>query len=151
LPRSYDGAVSTFDSLNHILSEDALRSTLCNTAGALKAGSTFVFDMLTEEAYQTHWGEGFVIVRDDHVLTITGAAYDFRSRMAQCTITMFRLIDGSWKREDVVVRERCYTARELDSALSDAGFGSVNCYAAADLGMAGELGAGRTFYIATRC
>ena len=144
----YDAAVSTFDSLNHILEKDALEAAFRNTAAALKPGGLLAFDMLLEEAYQTHWGEAFALVRNDHVLTITGAGYDFRKRLACCTITMFRLIEGTWRRSDVVVRERCYTTDEIGEALERAGFGELLCYDAGDLGMAGQLGEGRTFFVA---
>jgi hypothetical protein len=106
--------------------------------------------MLLEEAYRTHWGEAFAMVRDDHVLTITGSGYDSRKRLAECRITMFRLIDGAWQRADSLIHERCYTTAEIDSGLAAAGFGETNCYDARDLGMAGELGAGRTFFVTTR-
>jgi SAM-dependent methyltransferase len=150
LPGPFDAAVSTFDSLNHILDREALEATFRNTAASLRPGAPFAFDMLLEDAYQTHWGEGFALVRDDHVLTITGSGYDFRSRMATCTITMFRLIEGAWSRSDVTVKERCYTPKEIDKALTRAGFGEVCCYDARDLGMAGGLGEGRTFYVAVK-
>ncbi len=146
----FDGAASTFDSLNHLLSLKELKAAFRNVAAGLKPGGLFAFDMLLEEAYQTHWGESFALVRDDHVLTITGSGYDFRSRLAQCTITMFRLIDAAWRRSDVVIRERCYSPEEIETALRGAGFGEVLCYSAGDLGMAGQLGEGRTFFVATR-
>jgi SAM-dependent methyltransferase len=150
LPGPFDAAVSTFDSLNHILGLGDLEAAFRNTADSLRAGAPFAFDMLLEDAYQTRWGEGFAIVRDDHVLTITGSGYDFRSRLATCTITMFRLIEGAWRRLDVTVKERCYRPAEIDRALARAGFGEVCCYDARDLGMAGGLGEGRTFYVAVK-
>jgi SAM-dependent methyltransferase len=150
LPGDYDAAVSTFDSLNHILDPAALEASFRNTAAALKPGAPFVFDVLFEEAYRTRFGEGFTIVRDDHVLTITGTRYQPDDRIAQCVITMFRLIDGQWRRSDAVMRERCYTPAEIDGALARAGFGEILCYDARDLGMGGQLGEGRTFYVATK-
>jgi SAM-dependent methyltransferase len=150
LPCGFDAAVSTFDSLNHILAREDLEAAFRNTAAALRPGATFAFDVLLEEAYQTHWGESFALVRDDHLLTITGSGYDFRSRLARCTLTMFRLLEGVWHRSDVAILERCYTPREIDGALERAGFGETACYDAGDLGMAGELGEGRTFYVTTR-
>jgi SAM-dependent methyltransferase len=148
--QQFDAAVSTFDSLNHILEQDRLEAAFRNAASALKPGATFVFDVLFEEAYQTRWGEGFAIVRDDHVLTITGSGYDFRTRRAQCRITMFVLSGGVWRRADADMREQCYTPAEIDGALARAGFGEIHCYDARDLGMGGELGEGRTFYVATK-
>jgi len=50
----------------------------------------------------------------------------------------------------VRVAERCYTAVEIDLALARAGFGEIACYDAGDLGMAGQLGEGRTFYVARK-
>jgi SAM-dependent methyltransferase len=150
LPAVFDGAACTFDSLNHLLSVRELRAAFRRVAAALKPGALFAFDMLLDEAYQTHWGEAFAIVRDDHVLTITGAAYDFRTRRAQCRITMFRLLDGAWRRADAIIGERAYTPAEIDSALDAAGFVETTCYDARDLGMGGDLGIGRTFYVARR-
>ena len=150
LPGPFDAAVSTFDSLNHILELRQLEAAFRNAAAAMTPGSPFAFDMLLEEAYQTHWGESFALVRDDHVLTITGSGYDFRHRLAKCDVTMFRLVEGSWRRSDAVVRERCYTAAEIEKALVGAGFGEILCYDAGDLGMGGQLGEGRTFFVAVR-
>jgi len=146
----FDGAVSTFDSLNHILTEDALQSVFQCTAAALKRGAPFAFDILLESAYQTNWTDAFSLVRDDHVLLLSGSGFDFRTRLAQCRVTMFRLLDGVWRRSDVEVRERCYTTGEIDAALSRAGFQETACYEARDLGMSGQLGQGRTFVVTTR-
>src|ERR1022692_856425 len=146
----FDAAVSTFDSLNHILSEQDLQAAFQRTAAALKPGAPFAFDMLLESAYQTNWTDAFTLVRDDHVLVLSGSGFDFRTRLAQCRITMFRLLDGVWKRSDVEVQERCYTTSQIDAALSRAGFEQTACYDARDLGMSGQLGQGRTFVVTTR-
>jgi SAM-dependent methyltransferase len=150
VPGRFDGAVSTFDSLNHILEPKQLDAALLRTAKALRKGAPFAFDMLLESAYQTNWADAFSVVRDDHVLLITGTGFDFRSHLAQCRITMFRLLDGQWRRSDVEVHERCYSTAEIDDALGRAGFEDVSYYAARDLGMSGQLGQGRTFVFATR-
>ena len=146
----FDGAVSTFDSLNHILTEDALQDAFRRTAAALKPGAPFAFDMLLESAYQTNWTDAFTLVRDDHVLVLSGSDFDRQTGLAQCRITMFRLIEGVWRRSDVVVQERCYSTSEIDTLLKRAGFEGTACYDARDLGMSGQLGQGRTFVVTTR-
>ncbi len=150
LPAACDAAVSTFDSLNHLLEPAALEAAFHNIAAALRPGGLLAFDMLLEEGYQTRWGESFALVRDDHLLTITGAAFDSRSRIARITVTMFRLLEGTWRRSDVTIEERCYSPAEISHALALAGFGEPLCYDAGDLGMAGQLGEGRTFFVAAR-
>jgi SAM-dependent methyltransferase len=146
----YDGAVSTFDSLNHILDEKELDATFLRTAKALRKGAPFAFDILLESAYRTNWADAFSVVRDDHVLLISGTGFDFRTRLAQCRITMFRLLDGAWRRSDVEVEERCYSTQEIDIALARAGFNATSYYDARDLGMSGQLGQGRTFVVTSR-
>ena len=106
--------------------------------------------MLLESAYKTNWADAFSMVRDDHVLLISGTGFDFRTRLAQCRITMFRLLDGHWRRSDVEVQERCYSTQEIDGALSRAGFEGTSYYDARDLGMDGQLGQGRTFIVTSR-
>jgi SAM-dependent methyltransferase len=150
LPRVCDAAVSTFDSLNHLLEPAALGAAFRNIAAALRPGGLLAFDMLLDDAYQTRWGESFALVRDDHLLTITGAAFDAHSRIARITVTMFRLLEGAWQRSDVTIEERCYSPDEISQALAAAGFGELLCYDAGDLGMAGQLGEGRTFFVATK-
>jgi SAM-dependent methyltransferase len=146
----FDGAVSTFDSLNHILDPSDLCAAFRNVARALTPGAPFAFDILLEAAYRTEWAENFSIVRDDHVLVISGNGFDFRTRLAQCRITMFRKVRGQWRRADTEVQERCYGVEEVDQALENAGFGRAECYDAHDLGMTGQLGKGRTFYVVRR-
>ncbi len=150
VPGKLDGAVCTFDSLNHILEFEALKACFKRTAAALKSGAPFVFDVLLESAYQTNWADNFSIVRDDHVLLISGTGFDFRTHLAGCHVTMFRLIEGEWRRRDVEVVERSYTTKEIDEALGAAGFRHTEFYDARDLGMRGQLGQGRTFVITTK-
>jgi SAM-dependent methyltransferase len=145
----FDGALSTFDSLNHILDPADLGQAFRRVAAVLKPGAPFAFDILLEDAYHTDWADHFSLVRDDHVLVISGSGFDFRTRLAHCRITTFRKIDSRWRRADTEVQERCYTTSEIDDALHDAGFEDIACYSAQDLGMAGQLGVGRVFYVAT--
>jgi SAM-dependent methyltransferase len=146
----FDGAVSTFDSLNHILNVEELEECFGRVAKALKPGSPFAFDVLLESAYHTNWADAFSIVRDDHALLIAGSNFDVGTQLASCRVTMFRLIDGQWRRSDADVVERCYTTPEIDQALAKAGFIETACYDARDLGMRGQLGQGRTFVVSTR-
>ncbi len=150
LPGRFHGAVSTFDSLNHVLTMPDLERVFCNVHQALRRGGLFAFDMLLEEAYRTRWADNFALVRDDHVLAITGNGFHETTRLAECRITMFRLDGNVWQRSDITVTERCYTAQEITQALDAAGFTGINLYDARDLGMQGDLGEGRVFVTAQR-
>jgi len=146
----FHGVVSTFDSLNHVLTAPELEQVFINVARATRKGGLFAFDILLEYAYRTKWADNFALVRDDHVLAITGDGFHESTGIAQCRITMFRLIKGNWQRSDVTVQERCYTTSEVTRALEGAGFGDVAILDARDLGMQGELGEGRAFVTTRR-
>ena len=138
LPCGFDAAVSTFDSLNHILSREDLEIGLSQYGRRSQTRRHVCVRRAARSGLPDPLGESFALVRDDHVLTITGSGYDFRSRLARCTLTMFRLLEGAWRRSDVTIVERCYPPQEIDRALERAGFGETACYDAGDLGMAGD-------------
>src|SRR6185437_9786107 len=52
----FDGALSTFDSLNHLLSYADLAAAFRSVKRALKPGAPFFFDMNLEEAYSLDLG-----------------------------------------------------------------------------------------------
>lgn len=150
LKTRFSAAVATFDTLNHLLEPADLGRALANVAQALEPGGLFLFDVLEEEAYRSHWQESYALVEDDHVLAITGSGFDPADRLARCRITMFRRNGDGWQRSDTTVVERCYEHAEIGAALAKAGFTEVTCHDARDLGMAGELGAGRVFYLVSK-
>jgi SAM-dependent methyltransferase len=144
----FQAALSTFDTLNHLLAPADLAGAMQSVARALAPGGFFLFDMLLEEAYREHWQEAFSIVEPDHVLVIDGQGFDPRDMLAHCRVTMFRLVEGAWQRADTVISERCYSRDEIGRALEAAGFAAPACFDARDLGMAGDLGVGRVFFLA---
>ena len=146
----FDAAVSTFDSLNHILQPEALAAALRNVAAVLVPGGAFVFDMLLEDAYREHWHLDGAIVKDEHVLAIAGDGYDPQTRLATCRLALMRKRNGAWRRSDVTITERFYTPKEVDDRLRAAGFGTIQCYDARDLGMDGDIGAGRAWFVAEK-
>jgi hypothetical protein len=60
---------------------------------------------------------------------------------------MFRL-EQHWQRSDVTIRERCYQPEQVQSALTQAGFREIEAHDARQLGMWGDLGVGRIWFVA---
>lgn len=144
----FHGAVSTFDSLNHILNLDELTKAFENVHAALLGDGLFLFDMNMEEAFRTRWQGTFAVVEDDNVCIARGG-YNQDEKIARCELTMFRLENEKWQRSDAVVLERCYSEGEVRSALAAAGFGEISVYdAEKDLGMAGNCG--RSLFLARK-
>jgi SAM-dependent methyltransferase len=149
LPPVFEAAVSTFESLNHVLSTDGLRSVFQNVRRALKEGALFVFDLNGEDAYRTGWRNSGAFVEADSACFVRGG-YDEETRLGRSEITVFRRL-GEWTRTDLTLEQRCHSPVSVMEALASSGFTEIACYDAfLDLGMTGELAAGRMFFEAWR-
>ena len=149
LPPIFQAIVSTFESLNHISSVGELTMVFHNAHAALIENGLFVFDLIMEEAYLTRWGKSSAIVEKDNVCVVRGG-YNPAVRIGRTDITMFRL-DGNWRRSDVTLLQRCYSEEEVRSALELTGFSGIRLFRAGrDFSMPGDLGTGRTFFLATK-
>lgn len=143
------GAISTFESLNHILKIGELEAVFQNVYACLCDGGIFVFDLLMEEAYTNEWGKSSAQVEEDNAVIVRGG-YDPETRMGHTDITLFRR-SGTWERSDVTVREKCYTFDQAWAALEAAGFAEISSFdAQRNLGMPGSLGVGRMFFRAKK-
>ncbi len=144
LSPSFAGAVSLFDSLNHILTLDELTLVFVNVRAALHPSGPFVFDLNMEQAFVTCWHRYFQAIEgNDHVQI--QSSWDCESKLGRNHVTLLRADDGR-PIEELTVVERCYSETEITTALYAAGFCSVRVYdAKRDLGMLEETG--RSFFL----
>ncbi len=144
----YHAAVSTFDSLNHVMEARELREVFRHVHDALAEDGRFLFDLNMEAGYRARWRGTYAIVESDNVCVVR-AAYDAERRIGRNDITMFREDAGGWRRSDVTLLQRCYPEGEVRSALEEAGFTDVQALdATEDLGMQGAVGRG--FFLARK-
>lgn len=147
----FDAALSTFDSLNHILNLGDLHSVFAGVYAALRKGGLFVFDMNLEEAYEVDLRQWTVNVRHDSVGMSRGM-YDPVTHTAHTELIWFTQ-NGSkdcWQRRQSIVEERCYPKQDIVRALEFAGFRNVETYAATELAVDNDFGYGRYFFSARR-
>jgi len=147
LREEFDAVVSTFDSLNHVMEARELRKVFDNVHSALKHGGWFVFDLNREQAYFDFWAHDSHTVDADAVSVARGA-YDKRTRLATCDVTLFEREGIRWQRSDFRLTQRYHTPETVMAALKRAGFTVERLDAARDLGMQGDVGQGRDFYLA---
>ncbi len=139
--------VSTFDSLNHVLSLDELELVFRNVRRALVPGGRFVFDLNMEAGYEARWNDSFGFVADDHACVVR-TRYDRQARLAAFDLTTFTA-QGGWRRRDITLVQRPYRADEVLSALRRAGFADPAVFdAEEDLGLVGDEG--RAFFVCRR-
>ena len=122
---SFDAALSTFDSLNHILTLDELQSAFRCVHDCLRPGGLFFFDLNTELGYLKHWNDLSEIVGDDHTMKVT-ASYDRRRRLGLFKATIEQRAGGQV--ETVELRQRCHASGDVISALEAEGFVGIETF-----------------------
>jgi len=149
LDPEFDAAISTFDSLNHVMSAAGLKQVFRNVAASLKPGGLFAFDLNREEAYIDLWSRTQSTVNKTDVSVARGR-YDPVSKIAVCDVTLLRLRGRHWERSDFSLRQKHHARHEILKLLSATGFTAEVFDAAGDLGMQGDIGSGRDFYLARK-
>lgn len=145
----FEAALSTFDSLNHMMTFEDLRSAFVGVHDALEPGGLFVFDMNLASAYEADLSQWHVSVSDTSVGLVRGT-FDFETKRA-ATELIWMVRDGGrgcWQRHDSTVVERCYSEGEILAALYSAGFREAKSTQAIAAGMDPTIGYGRIFFTA---
>ncbi|MBV8841931.1 MAG: class I SAM-dependent methyltransferase [Bryobacterales bacterium] len=148
LPPRFHAAVSSFDSLNHIMTARDLGRVFCSVWRLLRPGGLFVFDLNREEAYRNSWVKTGSIVTAD-VVSVSRGVFLAEQRLAVCDITLMRRNNGCWERSDFRLRQRLHPRATVLGKLAEVGFEAC-VHDAAELGMKGEIGQGRDFYEARK-
>lgn len=145
LEKTFGGAYSVFESLNHVPSMSELESAFLCIHRHLAPGGIFVFDLNREDAFQVYWNETNAIVDSSNVCVMQ-SQYDGATRIATCNMTVFELQEV-WKRRDFTVRQTCHDEHAVSDALYKAGFSELSLYDSADAGMSGDIAYARTFFV----
>jgi SAM-dependent methyltransferase len=142
----FQAAISTFDSLNHLLSRTELEEAFRSVHAALEPGAPFFFDMNLEEAYcqdLQHWTR----YSEERSLGFVRGSFDRKTAIARTELIWFvRKTSDLWQRFDSIVEQRCYALNEIRETLDAAGFKIVEWYTARQAGITDDLGFGRLYF-----
>lgn len=126
LPAPVDAVFSVSASLNHILSLAELSQVFDHVYAALATDGVFLFDLRLQGNYSNHPLTGGE-VKADYAWAV-GEGYDADSAMAFFTITIFHRADQVWQRSDLTYQAKAYACNDVQIALAQAGFRSVQIY-----------------------
>ena len=128
-------AVCCLDSLNYLLTPSDLASCLRLVHNYLDPDGLFFFDVNTPFTFENTYGNNAYVLEDELTFEDTvdeekiaiycgwQNAYDPESRICQFSLSLFEETEkGTYRREDELQEERCYSMEELRAALSEAGF-----------------------------
>ena len=146
MQHEYEGALSTFDSLNHLLTPEDLGQVFESVHAALAPGGRFSFDMNLDEAYHTGTQQWVVDVHDATASLIRGNYDAETKRVATELIWFVREKEADlWRQYRSTINQRSYTQTEILTGLSKAGFTNIEAMPGEAAGMTDGLGIGRLF------
>jgi SAM-dependent methyltransferase len=126
LPPVHALALACHDVLNHLPSEAALRRVLGSVRRALAPGGVFVFDALTDWAFETYWTENTHRLAGPHGDLWMDCDWDpIRRRGTAQLVAYAKDARGRYTRHETTLHEYAFSDRALLRALRAAGFGEV--------------------------
>lgn len=147
LPVAFKAVISAFDSLNHVMSLDELKSVFHNVHRSLDDDGLFLFDLNLEDENEA-MGNSISMVEDDHAC-IVHAQFQPKEMLKRYDVTMFQYENNAWVRSDLTLFQRYYEHQDIMDALLECGFTRVRAYdARREFGL--TLSDERMFYFARK-
>ncbi len=141
----FQAAVSTCDSLNHVMTIEELTQVFANVYAVLRPGGYFLFDLNTEEGYKKYWNGQSGGRAEKECVYVVKLDYDAGAQQGTFAATMFRLAGNRWIRSDVLLKQQYYPTEMVLRSLEKVGFNDIQVYdVEADLGVSGT---GRVMFV----
>jgi SAM-dependent methyltransferase len=126
LPPVHALAVACHDVLNHLPSEASLRRVLGSVRSALAPGGVFVFDALTDWAFETYWPDNTHRLAGPHGDLWLECDWDPARRRGTAHLVAYAKDGrGRYARHETTLHEYAWSDRALLRALRAAGFAEV--------------------------
>ncbi len=149
LPGRFSAVLSTFDSLNHVMSLDELEQVFQSVFAVLEGGGYFVFDLNMEEGFRSRWRGSFEFIEEDHVCVVR-SSHDASEKTGRLDVTLFEMKGSGWVRTDFPLIQRWYEEREIRERLRRAGFEELQSFDESEPIVEGALHEGRMFFVARK-
>lgn len=147
---AFDAAYCVYESLNHVRDIAGLSLAFSCIGKHLEPGAPFLFDLNREEAYVLYWNNQDSIIEKDSVCVMR-SEYDEESKTGKYDVAAFERTGNrsknEWRRTDFTLGQTCHDFNAVHRILFENGFSDVTMYGARDLGMKGDAGYGRAFFL----
>ncbi|MEO7651941.1 MAG: class I SAM-dependent methyltransferase [Bryobacteraceae bacterium] len=130
LPQPVDLIVCEFDALNHVPRKQDLRRVAECVSRALRPGGHFAFDVNNRAAFERIWAKTWFVEKDPVALVMHGG-HEPGTDNAWIDVEWFVRDGKSWRRHHEHIEEVCWSAAEIRSELTAAGFGRPRSWDAA--------------------
>jgi SAM-dependent methyltransferase len=152
LPDCFGLVVSTFDALNHLPDEGALRACFRCVQRVLVPGGTFVFDLNTRAGLRANWN-GINVQDTEEAMIVNRGFYDETAGRAWVKISGFLRVEGErYERFEQVAYNTVFELASVLDALREDGWQDAHAAQIDDLSapLADPEAEHRAFIVATR-
>ena len=145
-----DACVCSLDSINYLTKISDVKKCLSTVYNYLIPDGVFVFDINTPHRFKNIYGNNDYILEQDGALCAWQNEYNEKNGICHFYLSVFsENEDGTYTRQDEVQREKCYTRRQIEKALSDTGFEIIGVYG--DLNHTPATENDEKWYFTVRC
>ena len=123
-----DGAVCTFDSINHITDKDGLVKAFSKISLFTVHGGLFIFDVNTVYKHRKILGNNSFVLQDDGVFCAWQNEYEEKTHTVNMELDFFCKNGNAYTRTTQLISERAYTKSELCALLKKGNFEALAFY-----------------------
>ncbi len=126
LDQPVDAVLCHYDSLNHLSNETELRGAFLQISQALKPGGLFIFDLNTQENYETFWNGQDAYEGPNYQLK-TRSAFNTDTGKSEAHFSVLEYdAEGRMRRHAETVYEQYFNEHAVEKYLMAAGFERIH-------------------------
>ena len=145
-----DACACCLDSINYLTKISDVKRCFSLVHNYLIPDGVFIFDVNTPYRFENVYGSNDYILEDECYLLAWRNEYNEKSRICKFYLSIFEENeDGSYERNDEVQLEKCYSMKQIKSALTECGFEIIKVYG--DLDKNDATDNNEKWYFVARC
>ena len=145
-----DACVCSLDSINYLTKIGDVKKCFSLIYNYLIPDGVFVFDINTPHRFKSVYAKNDFVLEDEGSLCAWQNHYNEKTRICHFYLSVFtENEDGTYTRSDEVQREKCYSRRQIERALTDTGFEILGVYG--DLCHTPACDTDEKWYFTVRC
>lgn len=124
-----DACVCSLDSINYLTKISDVKKCFSLVYNYLIPDGVFIFDINTPHRFKNLYGKNDFVLESEDSLCAWQNHYDEKSKICHFYLSIFtENQDGTYTRSDEVQKEKCYSRRQIERALTDTGFEILGVY-----------------------
>ncbi|MBR2025009.1 MAG: class I SAM-dependent methyltransferase [Clostridia bacterium] len=145
-----DACVCCLDSINYLTKISDVKKCFSLVHNYLIPDGVFIFDINTPFRFENVYGNNDYVLEDEGSLLAWHNEYSEKSKICKFYLSIFEENDdGLYERSDEIQTEKCYSMKQITSALKECGFELIKVFG--DLDKNDATDTDEKWYFVARC